>query len=122
VEFPPRIPNLVCSSSSLAWSAANGIIAALRQADDIPGSGQGFRLSPFTAAVSSGGGGGPVVEWQGALLGIITKRVARGLGGASTEAGFAVPTETVIGLAEGSAKRAVGSGAALPMSAVRLDR
>jgi hypothetical protein len=59
------------------------------------------------------------VDSQGALLGIITKRTARGLGGASAEAGFAVPTETVIGLADGSGKQALGCGAALQMPAKR---
>jgi hypothetical protein len=109
----------VSSSSGLARGASKGIIAALRLADDIPASGQGFRLLPFTAALSSGAGGGPLVDSQGALLGIITKRIARGLGGASAEARFAVPIETVIGLADGRGKRALGSGAALPMPASR---
>jgi hypothetical protein len=77
---------------------------------------------PFTAAVSRGASGGPPVDPQGALLGIITKRLARGLGGGSAEAGFAVPIETVIGLTDGSGKQALGSGAALPMTASRRGR
>jgi S1-C subfamily serine protease len=68
----------VSSSSGLASSARKGIIPALRLADDVLGAGQGFRLLPFTAAVSSGAGGGRLVESQGALLGIITKRIAPG--------------------------------------------
>jgi hypothetical protein len=59
------------------------------------------------------------VDSQGALLGIITKRTARGLGGASAEVGLAVPTETVIGLADGSGNQALGCGAALQMPAKR---
>jgi hypothetical protein len=81
-------------------------------ADEIPGAGQGFRLLPFTPPVSSGARG-LLVGSQGVHLGIITKGIARGLGGASTEAGFAVPIETVIGLASRSGSQALGSGAAL---------
>jgi S1-C subfamily serine protease len=110
------------SSSGLASSAAKGTIAALRLADDIPGAGQGFRLLRFTAPVSSGARGGPLVGSQGVHLGITTKGIARESGGASTEAGFAVPIETVIGSANGGGNQALGSGAALQMSAIRLDR
>jgi S1-C subfamily serine protease len=105
------------TSSGLAWSTGKGFIVALRRADDLPGAGQGLRLLPFTPALSSGAGGGPLVGSQRALLGIVTKRIARGLGGASAEAGFAVPIETVIGLADGSGKQALGSAAALEMPA-----
>jgi S1-C subfamily serine protease len=110
---------VVSSSSGLGWSASKGIIAALRLADEIPGAGQGFRLLQFTAPVSSGASGGPLVDSQGALLGIITKGIAGGSGGAPAEAGFAVPIETVIGLADGSRSQALGSGVALQMPASR---
>jgi hypothetical protein len=43
------------------------------------------------------------------------KFLARGPGGASAEAGFAVPIETVIGLAK-------GSGAALPVLSLTTSR
>jgi S1-C subfamily serine protease len=109
------------SSGGFAWSAAKGTIAALRLADDIPGAGQGFRLLQFTPPVSSGARGGLLVGSQGVHLGIITKGIARGPGGASTGAGFAVPVETVIGLANGSGSQALGSGAALQMTAIWLD-
>jgi hypothetical protein len=48
--------------SRLAWSAGKRIMAALRLPDDIPGAGPGFRLLPFTAAVSSGASGGPLQD------------------------------------------------------------
>jgi hypothetical protein len=114
------MPHLMSNSSGLAWSAAKGTIAALRLADDIPGAGQGFRLLQFTAPVSSGARG-VLVGSQGVHLGIITKGIARGPGGASTEAGLAIPIETVIGSANGSGSQALGSGTALQMSAIRLD-
>jgi len=109
----------VASSNGLPWSASKGIIAAVRLADDIPGAGQGFRLLQFTAPVGSGASGGPLVDSQGALLGIITKAIARGSRGMPAEAGFAVPIQTVIGLADGSGNQALGSGAALQMPASR---
>jgi hypothetical protein len=96
-------------SSGLAWSAAQGTIAALRRADDIPGAGLGLRLVPFRAAVGSGADGSPLVGSQSVHLGIITKRLARGSGGAPAEAGFAVPIETAIGSADGSGKQAPGA-------------
>ena len=110
------------NSSGLARSAAEGTIAALRLGDDIRGAGEGFRLLQFTALVSSPARGGPLVGSQGVHMGIITKGMARGPGGASTGAGFAVPIETVIGPADGSGNQALGSGVALPMTAIRLDR
>jgi hypothetical protein len=69
------MPNL----SGLAWSAAKGTIEALRLAEDIPGAGQGLRLLPFTAAVSSGARGGLLVGSQSVHFVIITKGIARGL-------------------------------------------
>jgi hypothetical protein len=52
----------------------------------------------------------------------LERGMARGPGGASTEAGFAVPMGTVIGSANGSGSQALGGGAALHMTAIRLDR
>jgi hypothetical protein len=109
------------NSSGLAWSAVKGAIAALRLVDDIR-AGQGFRLLQFAPPVSSGARRGPLVGSQGVHLGIITKRIAQGPGGASTGTWFAVPAETVIGLANGSGNQALGSGVALQTSAIRLDR
>jgi hypothetical protein len=113
--------HLMSNSRGLAWRAAKGTIAALRLADDIPGAGQGFRLCSSRRR-SAAGPGRLLVGSQGVHLGVITKGIARGRGGAFTEAGFAVPIETVIGLASGSGSQALGSGAALQMIAIRLDR
>jgi hypothetical protein len=117
VEAKPGEPMYVVSTSSgLGWSASKGIIAALRLADEIPGAGQGFRVLQFTAPVSPGASGGPVVDSRGALLGIIIKGMASGT---SAGPGFAVPIETVIGLADGTGNFALGSGTALEMPANR---
>jgi hypothetical protein len=94
----------------------------LRLAGGVPGAGQGFRLLQFTASVSSGARGRPLVGSRGVHLGIVTKGITRGPGGACTGAGFAVPIETVIGSANGGVNRALGSGAARQMTAIRVDR
>ncbi len=100
---------VVSNSNGLGWSASKGILAASRQADEIPGAGQGFRVLQFTAPVSGGASGGPLVDSRGALLGIITSGIASG------GAGFAVPIETVMGLADGTGNLTLGNGAALQM-------
>ena len=116
-EAQPGEPVYVVSNSSgLGWSASKGIVAALRLADEIPGAGQGYRLLQFTAPVSGGASGGPLVDSRGALLGIITKGLPSGAGG-TTAAGFAVPIETVIGLADETGNVALGNGAALHLPA-----
>jgi hypothetical protein len=107
---PGESAYVVSSSNGLNWSASKGIISALRLADEVPGAGQGYRLLQFTAPVSSGASGGPLVDSHGNLLGIITR-------GLSSDAGFAVPIESVIGLADGNGTLALGSGAALRMPA-----
>ncbi|MGA9209579.1 MAG: trypsin-like peptidase domain-containing protein [Terriglobales bacterium] len=104
---------VVSNSNGLAWSASSGIFSASRLADEIPGAGQGFTVLQFTAMVSGGASGGPLVDSRGALVGIITKGVASGT------VGFAVPIEAVIGLADGNMNLALGSGAALQMPSNR---
>jgi len=111
---PGETVYVVSGSSGLGWSASKGIVAALRAADEVPGAGQGFRLLQFTAPVSGGASGGPVVDSHGSLLGIITKGFEANAGGPAA-AGFAVPIEAVIGLADETGTMALGSGATLQM-------
>ena len=103
---------VVSNSNGLAWSASAGIFAASRLADEIKGAGQGFTVLQFTAPVSGGASGGPLVDSGGALVGIITRGAASGVG-------FAVPIEAVIGLADGNVNLALGSGAALQLPSNR---
>ena len=112
---PGETAYVVSNSNGLGWSASKGIIAASRLADEIPGAGQGFRVLQFTAPVSAGTSGGPLVDSQGAVIGIITSGISSGSGGVQSGAGFAVPIETVIGLADGTGNSALGSGSALQM-------
>src|SRR5262249_16171968 len=82
----------VTNVSGLTWSATEGILSAVRPADEIPDAGSGFRLLQFTAPVAPGSSGGALVDRNGALIGIITS-------GKGPNA-FAVPIDNVIGLPE----------------------
>jgi hypothetical protein len=63
----------------------------------------------FSAPVAPGSSGGALVDRSGALVGIITS----GKG----SAGFAVPIENVLGLADSGHRTALGSGSSLQMPA-----
>lgn len=99
----------VTNSNGLSWSATEGILSAMRPADEVPGAGSGFRLIQFTAPVAPGASGGALVDRTGALIGIIT-------GGKGTAA-FAVPIENVLGLPDAGPRIRLGSGASLQMPA-----
>jgi len=99
----------VTNASGLAWSATEGIISAIRLADEVPGAGSGFRIVQFSAPIAPGSSGGALVDRSGALIGIIT--------GAKGSAGFAVPIENLIGLPASVHRIALGSGSSLQMPA-----
>jgi hypothetical protein len=100
----------VTNSNGLAWTASQGMFSASRMADEVPGAGQGYRVLQFSGDVAPGASGGPLTDAKGQLVGIITK-------GIGTGARFAVPIESVIGLADGGMQVALGAGAALQMPA-----
>ncbi len=97
----------VTSSGGMTWSATQGIVSAFRPSEEVPGAGQGHRLIQFTAPVAPGASGGALVDSKGLLVGIITRG---GQAGA-----FAVPVESVIGLANGVLNTPLGGGAALQL-------
>ena len=97
----------VSNADGLTWSASEGILSAIRPADQVPGAGTGFRLLQFTAPVAHGSSGGALVSAAGDLIGIITA----GQGNAA----FAVPIDSVLGLAASGQPSALGSGAALQL-------
>ena len=105
---PGEVAYAVTNSNNLTWSATQGIFAAVRLADEIPGAGQGYRVLQFTAPVAPGASGGPLVDARGNLVGIITRGNAQG-------AAFAVPVESVIGLLDGNLNTALGDGSALQL-------
>jgi hypothetical protein len=102
----------VTNANGLAWSATEGIISAIRLADEIPGAGSGFRLLQFSAPIAPGSSGGALVDRTGELVGIIT--------GSTGNAGFAVPVESVLGLPESGHRVALGAGSSLQMPAKQM--
>lgn len=105
---PGEVAYAVTNSTGLTWSATQGIFAAIRLADEVPGAGQGYRVLQFTAPVAPGASGGPLVDANGSLIGIITRGNAQG-------AAFAVPIESVLGLVDGTLNTPLGDGAALQL-------
>lgn len=109
----------ISNPAGLTWSASDGIISAVRLAQEVPGAGSGFRVLQFTCAVASGSSGGALVDAQGRLLGIVTAS----LGGQGLN--FAVPAESVLGLINFPGRRMLGSGKELdfkrPESPVRAS-
>ena len=97
----------VTNSGGLVWSATQGILSSVRAAGDVPDLASGVRWLQFTAPVSPGASGGALVDRSGSLIGIIT----RGDGPTA----FAVPIESVVGLAESGQHTALGSGRLLKM-------
>ena len=99
----------ISNPAGLTWSASNGIISAIRLAQEVPGAGSGFRVLQFTCAVAPGSSGGALVDAQGRLLGIVTAS----LGGQGLN--FAVPAESVMGLTNFSGRKMLGSGKELDL-------
>jgi S1-C subfamily serine protease len=98
---------VVSHPQGLGWSVSEGVLSALRPADEVAGAGEAYRLLQFTAPVSPGSSGGPLVDAEGRLLGIIT-RGSSAWGGQNLN--FAVPVEAVLGLAQGAGQFAFASG------------
>ncbi len=97
----------ITNADGLSWSATEGILSAIRTADEVPGVGSGFRLLQFTAPVAPGSSGGALVDRSGALVGIITSRKGA--------AAFAIPIENVQGLQDSGLHTVLGSGSSLQM-------
>ena len=102
----------VTNANGLAWSATEGIVSAIRPADEIPGAGSGFRLLQFSAPIAPGSSGGALVDKTGDVVGIIT--------GSTGNSGFAVPVESVLGLADSGHRVALGGGSLLQMPAKQM--
>ncbi len=98
---------VVSNPRLLTWTAADGILSAMRLADEVPGAGSGYRLLQFTAPVSGGSSGGVLVNSQGNALGLIVGSA----GGQNLN--FAVPLNSVMGLANASGATPLGDGNSL---------
>jgi S1-C subfamily serine protease len=98
----------VSNAVGLPWTASSGILSATRMADDVPGAGSGYRMLQVTAPLAPGSSGGVLVDADAKILGIVV--------GSSTvgqNINFAVPVDSVVGLASVSGGTRFDSGARL---------
>ena len=100
--------SVVSHPAALPWSASTGVISAFRMADEIPGAGSGYRLIQFTAPSSPGSSGGVVIDSRGNALGLIVGSIAGG-----QNLNFAVPIDSVLGLADTAPTKTFASGSSL---------
>ena len=96
---------VISHAAGLTWSASAGIVSGVRMAEDIPGAGSGYRVVQFTAPISPGSSGGVLVDAQGRALGIVVGILTGG-----QNLNFAVPLESVAGLAAASGGTPFASG------------
>lgn len=102
----------VSHAQALPWTASSGIASAVRLADEVRGAGNGYRLIQFTAPISAGSSGGLLVDGNARLLGIIVGTLKE-----AQNINFAVPIESVLGLADVPASTTFRSGTRLQLPA-----
>lgn len=102
---------VVSNPAMLTWSAADGLLSAVRLADDVLGAGNGYQLLQFTVPISPGSSGGVLVDAQGRALGIIV--ASKG----AQSLNFAVPVGSVLGLADSTTATPLGAGNNLQLPA-----
>ncbi|UCF37771.1 MAG: serine protease [Acidobacteriota bacterium] len=102
---------LISHAAALPWTVSSGSLSAYRLADEVPGAGSGYRLFQFTARASPGSSGGVLIDSEGRALGLVVGALEGG-----QNLNFAVPVESVIGLAEAPEALAFDSGAQLELS------
>ena len=100
----------VWNGARLPWTVTSGTLSATRMADEVPGAGSGYRVLQFTAPMAAGSGGGVLVDSQGQALGIV---VAFSPG---QNVNFAVPADSVAGLAAVSGGTPFASGHRLELA------
>lgn len=101
---------VISHPQGLGWTVSEGVLSAVRPAEEVEGAGEGYRLLQFTAAVSPGSSGAPLVNARGELLGIVTRSA---VGWRAQSLNFAVPLPSVLGLTEGKGGFLLGSGSEL---------
>jgi putative serine protease PepD len=100
----------VSNGAGLPWTASSGVLSAARLADEVPGAGGGYRLLQFTASLSPGSSGGVLVDAQARALGIVVGFITPG-----QNVNFAVPVDSVAGLAAASGGTPFASGSRLQL-------
>ena len=106
---------VVSNGAGLPWTASSGVLSAARVADEVPGAGNGYRLLQFTAALSPGSSGGVLVDAQARALGIVVGSITQG-----QNINFAVPMDSVAGLASASGGTPFASGARLQLLGAKV--
>lgn len=101
---------MVSNGAGLPWTASSGVLSAVRMADDVPGAGNGYRILQFTASSSPGSSGGVLVDAQARALGIVVGSITQG-----QNINFAVPVDSVAGLASASGGTPFASGSRLQL-------
>ncbi len=101
---------VVSNGAGLPWTASSGVLSATRMADDVPGAGSGYRLLQFTAPLSPGSSGGVLVDAQARALGIVVGFISPG-----QNVNFAVPVDSIAGLASIAGGTPFASGAKLQL-------
>ena len=106
---PSGVPVFVLSNAvGLPWTASSGILSATRMADDVPGAGSGYRILQFTAPLAPGSSGGVLVDAEARILGIVVGSFSVG-----QNVNFAVPIDSIAGLANNPGGTLFDSGARL---------
>ena len=100
----------IAHTQAQPWASYAGAASALRFADEVPGAGSGYRLLEFTAPTATGAAGGVLLDGQGRALGFVPGTINGG-----HHANFAVPVESVLGLADAPAARTFANGASLTL-------
>lgn len=95
---------VVSNPNNLPWTVSNGILSAVRLADDVPGAGNGYKLLQHTSAVSAGSSGGVLVDANGRGLGLVVASAS------GQNLNFAVPLNSVLGLANAQGRTTLGAG------------
>lgn len=88
---------VVSNPQNLTWTIADGLLSAVRMADEIPNAGRGFRVLQFSAPVSAGSSGGLLIDEKGRAIGLIVASIVSG-----QNLNFAIPLSSVGGLADSS--------------------
>ncbi len=89
------------------WTASAGTVSSYVMADEIPGGGKGYRLIRFTTPAAVSPCGGVLLDSHGALLGLVIS--------ANPAGNFAIPIDSVAGLADGAVAKSFGSGHGLKL-------
>jgi len=101
---------VISNPQSLTWTVTDGLISAVRMADDIPNAGHGFKVLQFSAPVSAGSSGGLLTDENGKALGLVVSSLSSG-----QNLNFAVPISSISGLASSQIISSFGRGTSLEL-------